>query len=154
LPRHWLKRFARRDPDPIKIGKRFVITRRIDLPAPKVFRCEERPLVNPASTAFGTGEYATTVMSLRLLEELTRHWNRNWSLVDLGTGSGIFAIAAKRFGARRVIGIDNDPMAISIAKSNARLNKVRGAISDWATSANGKRHTRSTLLRQIYTATC
>jgi len=65
-------------------------------------------------------------MSLRLLEQLTRDWKPGWLLVDLGTGSGILALAAKRFGAGRVIGIDNDPAAISVAKSNAQLNKVRG----------------------------
>jgi ribosomal protein L11 methyltransferase len=47
--------------------------------------------------------------------------------VDLGTGSGILALAAKSLGAGRVKGIDNDPAAISVAKSNARLNKIRGA---------------------------
>ena len=66
-------------------------------------------------------------MSLRSLEQLTRRWNPGWSLVDLGTGSGILALAAKRFGAGLVIGVDNDPAAISMAKSNARLNKIRGA---------------------------
>ena len=84
-------------------------------------------LVIPASLAFGTGEHATTAMSLRFLEQLTRRWNPGWSLVDLGTGSGILALAAKRLGAGLVIGIDNDPAAISMAKSNARLNKIRGA---------------------------
>ena len=47
-----------------------------------------------------------------------------WSLADLGTGSGILALAAKRFGAGRVVGIDIDPKAISVAKVNARLNKI------------------------------
>jgi ribosomal protein L11 methyltransferase len=64
-------------------------------------------------------------MSLRLLEQLTRDWKPGWSLTDLGTGSGILALAAKCFGARRLVGIDNDPAAISVAKSNARLNKIR-----------------------------
>jgi ribosomal protein L11 methyltransferase len=63
-------------------------------------------------------------MSLRLLERLTRKWKDGWSLADLGTGSGILALAAKRFGAGRVTGIDIDPKAISIAKANARLNKI------------------------------
>ena len=66
-------------------------------------------------------------MSLRFLEQLTRNWKRGWSFVDLGTGSGILALAAKHFGAARVIGIDNDPATISVAKSNARLNDIRGA---------------------------
>lgn len=63
-------------------------------------------------------------MSLRILEQLTRQRSAGWSIVDLGTGSGIFALAAKRFGARRVVGIDIDPVAISTAKANARLNKI------------------------------
>ncbi len=81
-------------------------------------------LVIPASSAFGTGEHATTAMSLRLLERLTREWKNSWSLADLGTGSGILALAAERFGAGRVVGIDIDPKAISVAKANARLNKI------------------------------
>jgi len=90
-------------------------------------RLDARPpllLVIPASAAFGTGGHATTAMSLRLLERLTRKWEKGWSLADLGTGSGILALASKRFGAGRVIGIDIDPKAISIAKANARLNKI------------------------------
>ena len=81
-------------------------------------------LVIPASAAFGTGGHATTAMSLRLLECLTRKWENGWSLADLGTGSGILALAAKRFGAGCVTGIDIDPKAISIAKANARFNKI------------------------------
>ena len=83
-----------------------------------------RLLVIPASAAFGTGEHATTAMSLRLLERLTREWKNSWSLADVGTGSGILALAAKRFGAGRLVGIDVDPKAISVAKANARLNKI------------------------------
>jgi ribosomal protein L11 methyltransferase len=65
-------------------------------------------------------------MSLRFLEQLTRCWNPNWSLTDLGTGSGILALAARCLGAGHARGVDNDPAAISVAKSNARLNKIRG----------------------------
>ncbi len=65
-------------------------------------------------------------MSLRLLEQLTRKWKNSWSLADLGTGSGILALAAKRFGARRVLAIDVDPIAISTAKANARRNGIDG----------------------------
>jgi ribosomal protein L11 methyltransferase len=46
--------------------------------------------------------------------------------VDLGIGTGIIALAAKRFGADKVLGIDIDPEAISIAESNARLNQIHG----------------------------
>ena len=68
----------------------------------------------------------TTAMSLRFLEQLTRCWNPGWSLTDLGTGSGILALAARCLGAGHARGVDNDPAAISVAKSNARLNKIRG----------------------------
>lgn len=106
LPRDWLKRALRRKTKPIRIGSRL--------------------LKIPAGAAFGTGEHATTAMSLRLLEKLSRSWNRNWSVVDLGTGSGILALAAKCLGARTVVGVDNDPVAISTAKQNAQLNKING----------------------------
>jgi ribosomal protein L11 methylase PrmA len=45
-------------------------------------------------------------------------------VVDLGTGSGILALAAKCFGARRVVAMDNDPRAIATARENARVNKI------------------------------
>ena len=140
-PGDWLKRF----PDlhkskPLKIGKRLLISTTASSQARRgTYRvgrttCSGRPdarqpvaLVIPASAAFGTGGHATTAMSLRLLERLTRKWKKGWSLADLGTGSGILALAAKRFGAGRVTGIDIDPKAISIAKANARLNKIDNA---------------------------
>ena len=128
LPRNWLERFARGDSKPIKIGKRLIISSVGGTLVSRLSRHKGRPhIIIPASLAFGTGEHATTAMSLRFLEQLTRCWNPGWSLVDLGTGSGILALAAKCFGAGQVIGIDNDPAAISVAKSNARLNKIRGA---------------------------
>jgi ribosomal protein L11 methyltransferase len=126
LPRNWLERFTPRDSKSIKIGKRLMISNVEGTLESRLSRHKGRShVIIPASLAFGTGEHATTAMSLRFLEELTRRWRSGWSLVDLGTGSGILALAAKRFGAGRVIGIDNDPTAISVAKSNVRLNKMR-----------------------------
>ena len=150
LPPDWLERLIARKPNAILIGKRLVVATSIEALQSCSVRCPEwiplrlsRPyapgianptayddkpplLVIPASIAFGTGEHATTAMSLRFLEELSRGWKRGWSLVDLGTGSGILALAAKRFGAGRVTAIDADPTAISIAESNARLNQIHG----------------------------
>jgi len=128
LPRNWLERFARANSKAIKIGKRLIISSVGGSLVSRLSRHEGRPhIIIPASLAFGTGEHATTAMSLRFLEQLTRCWNPGWSLTDLGTGSGILALAARCLGARRVTGVDNDPAAISVAKSNARLNKIRGA---------------------------
>jgi len=119
-PRNWLKRFADAlELKPLKIGKRFLISN-----TARAHSLHVPLLVIPASVAFGTGEHATTAMSLRLLERLTCNWKDDWSLADLGTGTGILALAAKRFGAEHVTGIDIDPKAISIAKANARLNKI------------------------------
>ena len=126
LPRDWLQRFARlHQSKPIKVGKRLVIAGKADFQTPKASVLKkQRLLVIPASAAFGTGEHTTTAMSLRLLERLTRDWKNSWSFADLGTGSGILALAAERFGAGRVVGVDVDPKAISVAKANGRLNKI------------------------------
>lgn len=70
---------------------------------------------------FGTGEHATTRLALVLLEEHLRAGDR---VLDIGTGSGVLAIAAARFGAAEVVAIDNDPPAARAAASNVRRNGV------------------------------
>jgi ribosomal protein L11 methyltransferase len=123
LPCDWVERFSRTQRiKPIKIGKRLTIYRA----ATNTNRStnKNKSLVIPAGTAFGTGEHTTTAMSLRLLEHTTRGSEAEWALLDLGTGSGILALAAARFGARNVIAIDHDPVAIATAKENARRNKI------------------------------
>jgi ribosomal protein L11 methyltransferase len=134
LPREWLKRFSREQEDePIKIGRRLVVVRSnvggTSLSRVRAGQAESRHrgpfhLVIPAGIAFGTGDHATTAMSLRLLEEFSRKLKPGWSMLDLGTGSGILALAAKRFGAGRVIAIDNDRQATKTAKANARMNRI------------------------------
>ena len=127
-PRDWLKRFAAlHKSKPVNIGKRLLISNTRDTLAGHSKQGDRSYLLIPASAAFGTGEHTTTAMSLGLLERLTRNWEKGWSLADLGTGTGILALAAKRFGAARVAGIDIDPKAISIANANARLNKIHNA---------------------------
>jgi ribosomal protein L11 methyltransferase len=133
LPRNWLQKFlGGQKPKPLKIGKRLVIV------SSTASRRMKRTLVIPAGAAFGTGEHMTTAMSLRMLESLTRKRlvrgaqcgtrgrvpDKEFSLLDLGTGSGILALAAARFGAKRIIAIDHDPIAIATAKENARRNKI------------------------------
>jgi len=109
LRRDWLKGFAHKEkPKPLRIGKRLVIVRSLTKREAGSF---PHSLIVPAGAAFGTGEHATTAMSLRLLEEVTRGTEPKF-VVDLGTGSGILALAAKCFGACRVVGIDVDRTAI------------------------------------------
>ena len=133
LPRDWLKEFSRsQKSEPIKIGNRLTIYRSVTSKNRR--RNKNRSLLIPAGAAFGTGEHATTAMSLRLLERCTRFWGvqagslrspePERTLLDLGTGTGILALAAARFGAKRVIAIDHDPVAIATARENARRNKL------------------------------
>jgi ribosomal protein L11 methyltransferase len=75
--------------------------------------------------AFGTGHHETTRTCLRALEKEVSPGDR---VLDLGTGSGILAIAAARMGAREVIAVDTDDQAIENASENASLNGVEGRI--------------------------
>ncbi|EQB63908.1 MAG: Ribosomal protein L11 methyltransferase [candidate division Zixibacteria bacterium RBG-1] len=71
--------------------------------------------------AFGTGEHATTQMCLKLLEKFVQ---LNFKVLDLGTGSGILAIASSKLGAQKVVALDIDSDAIDNAQKNLKLNKV------------------------------
>jgi len=79
-------------------------------------------LVIPAAMAFGTGDHATTASCLRFLCDVAEIQNGPWDCLDLGTGSGILAIAARKLGARKVEGCDFDPHAVRTAKENVALN--------------------------------
>ena len=70
--------------------------------------------------AFGTGTHATTSLCLELLEKYTN----GGTMLDIGCGSGILAIAAALLGAEKAIGVDIDEVSVRVAKENAGLNKV------------------------------
>ncbi|MGI6143519.1 MAG: 50S ribosomal protein L11 methyltransferase [bacterium] len=76
--------------------------------------------------AFGTGTHPSTVMCLLGLEDYINGGER---VIDIGTGSGILAIAAAKLGASAVIGIDCDPIAVKSARSNVELNQVADRVS-------------------------
>ncbi|MXY97409.1 MAG: 50S ribosomal protein L11 methyltransferase [Gemmatimonadetes bacterium] len=87
----------------------------------------DRPLVvriNPG-TGFGTGGHETTQLCLRQLEKRVRPGDR---VLDVGSGSGVLAIAAVLLGASRATGIDIDPETLANARENARLNGVAGRV--------------------------
>lgn len=84
---------------------------------------KKKRLCIPAGMAFGTGDHATTNGCLRLLESIQKELpQKKWSLLDLGTGSGILAFAGALLGAKKILGIDNDPQAIATAQKNSALN--------------------------------
>ncbi|MFQ5821836.1 MAG: 50S ribosomal protein L11 methyltransferase [bacterium] len=73
--------------------------------------------------AFGTGSHVTTQIALQLLE---KYLSRNDFVVDVGTGTGILAIAAVKLGARKVMALDRDPVAVEAAKENFEINSTSG----------------------------
>jgi ribosomal protein L11 methyltransferase len=76
--------------------------------------------------AFGTGIHPTTQLCLRALERLLRPGTR---VLDLGTGSGILAIAAARLGAGPILAVDKDPIAVEAAQANIRRNRLERRIA-------------------------
>lgn len=76
--------------------------------------------------AFGTGTHPTTLLCLRMLESVIQGGEE---VIDVGTGSGILAIGACKLGARHVLAIDLDPIAVSSAKENANLNGLSDDIT-------------------------
>jgi len=87
----------------------------------------ERVIEMDPGQAFGTGQHASTRMALSLLtRSLARHPADR--MLDVGTGTGILAIAAALYDVRRVVAIDNDPEAVRVAEENSVNNKVSGAV--------------------------
>jgi ribosomal protein L11 methyltransferase len=76
--------------------------------------------------AFGTGRHATTRMCLEAMEKIVPA--ESWTLLDVGTGSGILAMYGVMLGAERVVAIDTDPEALRWAKQNIELNGLTGSI--------------------------
>ncbi|NLM05760.1 MAG: 50S ribosomal protein L11 methyltransferase [Tissierellia bacterium] len=102
---------------PISVGEKLLI-------------CPEWEKVEPSDRivikidpgmAFGTGDHETTKLSLQAME---RYVKPNMTVFDIGTGSGILAVAAKRLGAKEVIATDIDSLAIKASSENAKLNNV------------------------------
>jgi len=81
-------------------------------------------VVDPGQ-AFGTGAHPTTRLCLEYLCELERAGEANGELVDLGTGSGVLAIAAAKLGWGSVRGYDHEPAAIEAAAANATANNTQ-----------------------------
>jgi ribosomal protein L11 methyltransferase len=75
--------------------------------------------------AFGTGMHPTTQMCLEAMERFCRSLgSRTWTMLDVGTGSGILAIYGAMLGARKIVALDIDPEALRWAKENAKINGV------------------------------
>jgi ribosomal protein L11 methyltransferase len=94
-------------------------------PPPQQARPELEQIVIEPAQAFGTGAHATTRQCLELLLCLAAQARDLGPLVDLGTGSGVLAIAAARLGFRPVAAIDDDRKSVEAARANATVNAVQ-----------------------------
>ena len=113
--------------DPLRIAGELRIYRDKNLFAKERETARGKALLIPSGMAFGTGDHATTARCLQLLVEAAdplRKCDEPWSLLDLGCGSGILALAAELLGASKVLGCDFDEACVRISKENALLNKL------------------------------
>jgi ribosomal protein L11 methyltransferase len=107
---------------PQRVGKSFWITPPWSA-VPK-FRRRQVITIEPGM-AFGTGSHATTRGCLEFLEKVAaRVGAKPMTALDIGTGSGILSIALAKLGAAKIWAIDNDPVALQVARENVRINGV------------------------------
>jgi ribosomal protein L11 methyltransferase len=110
---------------PLEIGSKLLLK-------PSWSRRRPRPgqalmILNPG-LSFGTGQHPTTCFCLEQLAAVRKQGTRQ-SFLDIGTGSGILAIAAAKLGYRPVEALDFDSEAVRIARANARRNRARVRIT-------------------------
>ena len=116
---------------PMRIRGMLVVTNTLEPEdADKVRAAEPRlPVLHiPPGLAFGTGDHATTATCLRVLADYAKARSKSgasWSMADLGTGTGILAMAASVFGAQKIYAMDFDPFAVRAAKANIRRNRAK-----------------------------
>ena len=119
---------------PMDVGQRLAI-----VPSWQDYDTNRVKLILDPGLAFGTGGHETTNLCLEVLDERVKGGER---VLDIGTGSGILAIAALKLGAAGAEGVDIDPMCVRTAGENARLNGVDGKlkvlVGDLSDKATGK----------------
>ena len=118
---------------PLEIGRRLAV-----VPSWQEYDTARVKLLLDPGLAFGTGGHETTSLCLEALDELVQGGER---MLDIGTGSGILAIAALKLGAASAEGVDIDPVAVRTAVENAALNQVEdrfsGLVGDLSDQASG-----------------
>ena len=113
-------------PRPLKVRDVFVLTaenRPKELAALKNANPNREIIVIPPEMAFGTGDHATTSTCLRLLVDVARsRKGTDWTVADLGTGTGVLAIAARKLGSGETFACDFDPFAVAVGVRNIERN--------------------------------
>ncbi|HTR44269.1 MAG TPA: 50S ribosomal protein L11 methyltransferase, partial [Thermodesulfovibrionales bacterium] len=116
----WKKRFL-----PIEVGENLSIVP----PWDEEVTARMRLVIDPGM-AFGTGHHETTMRCLTIMEKYAKDaasaavLSSQDRFLDVGTGTGILAIAASKLGFREVVGVDTDPLAVDAATRNAALNEL------------------------------
>ena len=108
---------------PVRAGPFLVCPTSVDVPPDQTDATVLR--IDP-EMSFGTGHHATTRLALRLLAEALAPGDR---VLDVGTGTGVLAIAACRTGAVEVLGVDTNPDAVRNARENVRTNEVDDCVT-------------------------
>lgn len=121
----WMKPAA--TPPPLKIRDQFLVTSSSD--AAYLTKLQnsnkKRQIISiPAELAFGTGDHATTSTCMRFLCDVAKTHKQNWTCADLGTGTGLLAIAAKKLGAGDTYACDFDPFSVKVTQENILRNHV------------------------------
>jgi ribosomal protein L11 methyltransferase len=81
------------------------------------------PLTIEPKMAFGTGDHPTTALCLAAVDAFCAS-APGASVLDVGTGTGVLALMARKLGAGRVVGVDSDPTSVVLARENAALNRL------------------------------
>jgi ribosomal protein L11 methyltransferase len=108
---------------PVRVGPFLLCGRSTDVPPA---HADATPLRIDPKMSFGTGHHATTRLALQLLVDAVNEGDR---VVDVGTGTGVLAIAACRLGARSVRAVDNNPKAVANARENVVVNDVGDCVT-------------------------
>jgi len=116
----WMDRFK-----PLPIGRRLTILPPWETAMNAARDAGRIGLIIRPGQGFGTGHHPTTAGALVALEDICKR-NSPREALDVGTGSGVLAIAMRLLGGKRVVAIDNDPAALENARENAALNRVSG----------------------------
>ncbi|MCX8030185.1 MAG: 50S ribosomal protein L11 methyltransferase [Thermodesulfovibrionales bacterium] len=111
----WKKKFQ-----PIDLGDSLTI-----IPPWLELKKERVNIIIDPGMAFGTGHHETTMRCLMLIENLSKKLENKKDFLDLGTGTGILAIAASKLGFENVFAVDIDPLAIEASKRNVALNNLK-----------------------------